>query len=57
MAGDKKESKKVIKAYKAKKLCPKCGSGMAEHEDRYACGKCGYTEFKTKEKGQEEKKG
>ena len=28
--------------------CPKCGTGtyMAEHADRRACGKCGYTEFK-----------
>ncbi len=31
-----------------KKVCPKCGPGifMAEHLNRYACGKCGYTEFK-----------
>lgn len=30
------------------KECPKCGSGtyMADHHDRLACGKCGYTEFK-----------
>jgi small subunit ribosomal protein S27Ae len=29
------------------KECPKCGTGtyMAEHADRKACGKCGYTEF------------
>jgi len=28
--------------------CPRCGPGifMAEHENRLACGKCGYTEFK-----------
>ncbi|WOF17077.1 30S ribosomal protein S27ae [Methanoplanus sp. FWC-SCC4] len=27
--------------------CPRCGPGvfMAEHKDRVACGKCGYTEF------------
>lgn len=27
--------------------CPKCGDGvfLAEHEDRRACGRCGYTEF------------
>lgn len=39
-----------------KKFCIKCGEGyfMAEHKDRLTCGKCGYTEFKTKEK--EEKK-
>jgi small subunit ribosomal protein S27Ae len=30
--------------------CPKCGPGvfLAEHKDRSTCGKCGYTEFKTK---------
>lgn len=28
------------------KFCPKCGAGvfMAEHKDRYSCGKCGYLE-------------
>ena len=28
--------------------CPKCGPGvfLAEHKSRFACGKCGYTEFK-----------
>ncbi len=28
--------------------CPRCGQGyfMADHGDRYACGKCGYTQFK-----------
>jgi small subunit ribosomal protein S27Ae len=33
------------------KFCPKCGSGvfLAKHEDRYSCGKCGYTEFLRKE--------
>ncbi len=27
--------------------CPKCGPGvfMAKHKDRFACGKCSYTEF------------
>jgi small subunit ribosomal protein S27Ae len=36
------------KAVMAKKFCPRCGPGivMAEHKDRTACGKCGYTEFK-----------
>ncbi len=31
-----------------KRSCPRCGPGvlMAEHADRVACGKCGYTEFK-----------
>jgi len=34
-----------------KKVCPKCGPGvfMAEHLNRYACGKCGYTEWKKNE--------
>lgn len=28
--------------------CPKCGEGvfMAEHKNRYSCGKCGYTAWK-----------
>lgn len=32
------------------RFCPKCGSGvwLGEHKDRLTCGKCGYTEFKTK---------
>ncbi|HUH78535.1 MAG TPA: 30S ribosomal protein S27ae [Methanoregula sp.] len=32
----------------SKKFCPRCGPGimMADHKDRIACGKCGYTEFK-----------
>lgn len=31
-----------------KKSCPRCGPGifMADHGERLACGKCGYTEFK-----------
>ncbi|MDK2891191.1 MAG: ubiquitin-small subunit ribosomal protein S27Ae [Methanoculleus sp.] len=31
-----------------KRHCPRCGPGvlMAEHKDRMACGKCGYTEFR-----------
>lgn len=31
-------------------FCPVCGAGyiMAEHEDRYTCGRCGYTSFKKK---------
>jgi small subunit ribosomal protein S27Ae len=28
--------------------CPKCGDGvfLADHDDRKACGTCGYTEYK-----------
>lgn len=31
-----------------RKHCPKCGPAvfLAEHKDRFGCGKCGYTEFK-----------
>jgi len=45
---EKKQEKKAkeIKAYKPGKFCPKCGSRMAEHSDRYTCGKCHYTEWK-----------
>jgi ubiquitin-small subunit ribosomal protein S27Ae len=35
---------------KKKQTCPKCGPSfyMAEHANRRTCGKCGYTEFKSK---------
>jgi len=38
------------KLIRKRRFCPKCGPGvfLAEHEDRYSCGKCGYTEFKKK---------
>jgi small subunit ribosomal protein S27Ae len=31
-------------------FCPRCSSGvfMADHGDRFSCGKCGYTEIKQK---------
>jgi len=59
-AGKKKKAKKrpyhVWKIYRVengkvvrlRKICPKCGPGvfLAEHKDRYTCGKCGYTEWK-----------
>lgn len=42
-----KASKKKRVAYKpAEKFCPKCGVRMAVHTNRYACGKCHYTELK-----------
>ena len=36
------------KATLQRRYCPRCGAGvvLAEHEDRAACGRCGYTEFK-----------
>ena len=39
ITGDKIERKK--------RECPRCGKGvfMAEHKDRFTCGKCSYTEF------------
>lgn len=38
------------KVTRTKKHCPKCGPGvfLADHKDRAACGRCGYTEFKAK---------
>lgn len=45
MADDKKKQKH-FEAYKPGKMCPKCGSRMGEHADRFSCGKCGYAEFK-----------
>ena len=61
MAAKKEAAKKVAgrgaffkvesgKVTTAKKYCPRCGPGvmMADHKDRVACGKCGYTEFKKK---------
>ncbi len=59
-AGKKKKRKKkpyiVSKLYKVengklirlRKTCPKCGPGvfLAEHADRWSCGRCGYTEWK-----------
>ncbi len=56
MAKDSKGETSVYKFYKindnaierTKRECPRCGKGifMADHKDRYTCGKCGYTEFK-----------
>ena len=32
-------------------FCNRCGRGyfMADHGDRYACGRCGFTRFKSPE--------
>ncbi|MDO8339117.1 MAG: hypothetical protein Q7T16_00495 [Candidatus Burarchaeum sp.] len=48
--GGKKPQKKKFKLYKKLRACPKCGTGtrLAEHPDRFACGKCGYMERKGK---------
>ncbi len=59
-AGKKKKPKSrpyhVWKLYKVengkivrlRKSCPICGPGvyLAEHKDRWTCGRCGYTEWK-----------
>jgi len=57
-ASKKKASPKVWQFYKIegeklirlKKECPRCGRGyfLADHVDRYTCGKCGYTQYKKK---------
>lgn len=38
------------KASRGKRSCPKCGAGifMAEHKERFHCGKCSYTEWKNR---------
>ncbi|MFQ5941842.1 MAG: 30S ribosomal protein S27ae [Nitrososphaerales archaeon] len=56
--GKKGQNTSVWKYYKIegeqakrlKKECSRCGKGvfMGEHKDRFSCGRCGYTEFKSK---------
>ena len=52
MADDSKKQFHIHTLYEAgkakNKSCPKCGPGtfLANHKDRDACGKCGYTEKK-----------
>lgn len=61
MAKEQKKHKKTSQRWKLyeksgegltkkNKECPKCGAGvfMANHKDRWTCGKCQYTEFKKK---------
>ncbi|PXF52526.1 MAG: 30S ribosomal protein S27ae [Candidatus Methanophagaceae archaeon] len=45
-----KEEDGGLKLKRKRRTCPRCGAGvfLAEHEDRYSCGKCGYTEFRKK---------
>ncbi|MBI2077410.1 MAG: 30S ribosomal protein S27ae [Euryarchaeota archaeon] len=35
---------------RGRRFCPKDGPGvfLADHKDRWSCGKCGYVEFKAK---------
>ena len=51
----KKAPKAMVRTYyeiqegkivRKRRFCPRCGPGvfLAEHKDRYSCGKCGYTE-------------
>jgi len=56
--GRKGQNTTVWKYYKVenekikrlKRECPRCGKGvfMGEHKDRITCGRCGYTEFRSK---------
>jgi small subunit ribosomal protein S27Ae len=48
MADEKKAKKAAFKYVPGGKFCPKCGARMAAHADRYACGRCNYTEWKGK---------
>jgi small subunit ribosomal protein S27Ae len=36
------------KIERKKLFCPKCGAGvfLAEHADRFTCGKCSFTQWK-----------
>lgn len=69
MADKKTAAKGEVSVYKfykvqgdnvsrTKRDCPRCGKGtfMAEHKDRFTCGKCGFTEFTHKEQGKKGKK-
>lgn len=46
------------KLSRQRRFCPRCGPGvfLAEHKDRFTCGKCSYTEFKKDSKAREPKK-
>ncbi len=52
MSGKMYKIDKSGKVTTSKKQCPRCEKGtyMAEHSNRFACGRCGYTEFKRREK-------
>ena len=44
------------KITRMRRHCPKCGTGvfLAEHQNRFSCGHCGYTEFKSGGKPKQE---
>lgn len=44
------------KLVRQRRFCPRCGPGvfLAEHADRYACGRCNYTEIKKETKPKRE---
>jgi len=46
-----KKEKRAFRPYKPGRYCPKCGPGvrLAEHQNRWSCGKCRYTEMKAKQ--------
>ncbi|HUB92352.1 MAG TPA: 30S ribosomal protein S27ae [Candidatus Saccharimonadales bacterium] len=48
MAKEAKGKKSAAEFKAAEKMCPKCGVRMANHADRFSCGKCGLTEWKKK---------
>jgi len=45
---DVSEVKGKVGLRRKQKVCPRCGAGvfLGEHNDRYSCGKCSYTEFR-----------
>lgn len=45
------------KLVRKRRFCPRCGPGvfLAEHADRFTCGRCGYTEIKKEPKDHEQK--
>lgn len=59
MGGKKGRGSKVWQCYKLEggklvrlsPFCPRCGPGyfMADHGDRYTCGACHYTVFKSED--------
>lgn len=48
--GASKKEKKSIAPWRPRRTCPKCGPGrhLAEHANRFSCGRCGYLETKAK---------